>query len=228
MKVVTYLRVSTEDQGRSGLGLEAQQEACSRYVEKADIDSSVESFSDVGISGACGLDKRPGLIEAIGALSKGDIFIVAKRDRLGRDPIVCATIERAITRKGARIISAAGEGTDGDEPSDILMRRVIDAFSEHERLIIGARTRAALQAKRHRQEKTGGALPPFGFDVDLDGKLIRNETEQRAIKKIMDLRKKGYSIRAICGNLEEKGYLTKSGSSTWNPKTVSMILKRAA
>jgi DNA invertase Pin-like site-specific DNA recombinase len=65
------------------------------------------------------IDKRPALLEAIASLGKGDVLIVAKRDRLGRDPIVVAVTEAAILRRGARIVSAAGEGTEGDGPTDV-------------------------------------------------------------------------------------------------------------
>jgi DNA invertase Pin-like site-specific DNA recombinase len=68
---------------------------------------------------------------AINELDNGDILLVAKRDRLGRDPLVLAMIESTVARAGAKIVSAAGEGTESDEPSAILMRRMIDAFSEY-------------------------------------------------------------------------------------------------
>ena len=83
------------------------------------------------------------------------MLIVAKRDRLGRDVIAVAMIERLAERKGARILSAAGEGTEGSDPASMLQRRILDAFSEYERLIIGARTKAALKAKRARGEAAG-------------------------------------------------------------------------
>ena len=68
-------------------------------------------------------------------------------------------IEAAIRRRGARIVSAAGEGTEGDGPTDVLTRRIVDACGEYERLIIKARTKAALAVKNGRGEKTGGAIP---------------------------------------------------------------------
>jgi DNA invertase Pin-like site-specific DNA recombinase len=105
-------------------------------------------------------------------LKPGDSLLVAKRDRLGRDPIVVAMIESAVVRKGARIVSAAGEGTEGDEPSHVLMRHLIDAFAEYERLIIVARTKAALQAKKARGERVGYILGrlnrPICFNHFLD------------------------------------------------------------
>ena len=81
------------------------------------------------------------------------MLLVAKRDRLGRDVIAVAMIERLIAKRGARVVSAAGEGTDSDDPSALLMRRLIDSFAEYERALIAARTRAALAAKRRRGER---------------------------------------------------------------------------
>ena len=150
MRAIIYLRVSTEEQSRSGLGLEAQEEAATKHALQQGFEPGA-TFADAGISGAASVDKRPGLVEAISSLDAGDVLVVAKRDRLGRDPIVVAMIERLVARRGARILSAAGEGTDGDGPTDVLMRRIVDAFAEHERLVIGARgsigSRSSGQAK---------------------------------------------------------------------------------
>ena len=70
-----------------------------------------------------------------------------------------------------------GEGTEGDEPTNVLMRRIVDAFAEYERLIIAARTRAALQAKIRRGHRCGKVR--FGYDLAADGKtLVKNDIEQ--------------------------------------------------
>jgi DNA invertase Pin-like site-specific DNA recombinase len=68
----------------------------------------------------------PGADQAIVALKRGDVLLVAKRDRLGRDVYEVLGIQRLIARRGARVVSAAGEGTDADSPSDVLMRGLID------------------------------------------------------------------------------------------------------
>src|SRR5437764_1306819 len=101
-----------------------------------------------------------------------DLLLVAKRDRLGRDVIEVAMIERLITKRGARIVSAAGEGTENDDPSGILMRRLIDSFAEYERLIIRARTRAALAAKRRRGERIS-RFAPFGYQLASDARTVQ-------------------------------------------------------
>jgi DNA invertase Pin-like site-specific DNA recombinase len=210
MKAVAYLRVSTEDQTESGAGLSAQLNACGHYAERSGL-ALAEIFRDEGISGASGLEKRPALLAAIGVLGKGDLLIVAKRDRLGRDPIKVAMIESAANRKGARIVSAAGEGTEADDPSNILMRRMIDAFSEYERLIIGARTKAAMQAKRGKGELVGAV--PYGYRLaENDSRLEEHPEEQRAIAEAKALKAAGLSLRMIAAELARRGFKSRTGN----------------
>jgi len=221
MATIAYLRVSTDEQANSGLGLEAQLEA----IEKA-TGRSTSVFRDEGYSGSN--PKRPGLLGALEVLKTGDTLVVAKRDRLARDAYLSCWIEKEVKKRSARVVSAAGEGTDDDDPASILMRRMVDAFAEYERLLIGARTTAALAAKRRRGEKTGGDVP-FGYQLDEDGKtLVEDTDEQRVITLVRELRDRGWTLRQIGSELERRGILTKSGKATWNPKTVSSLLKRAA
>jgi len=225
MKAIAYLRVSTDEQSESGHGLAAQLDACQAYADRAGLDLAATYQDD--ISGAAGLDKRSGLLDAIAGLRRGDVLIVAKRDRLGRDPIALAMIEAAVSRKGARVVSAAGEGTEGDGPTDVLMRRMVDAFAEYERLVIGARTKAALKAKIDRNERVGKVR--FGYDLAADNvTLIENPAEQEAIAIIADLRQAGESLRSIAGELDRLGIQTKEGNGTWSHTAVNRILKRAA
>ncbi len=220
-KVIAYLRVSTGEQAESGLGLEAQLDA---ITKAAGTPAAV--YRDEGYSGSN--PKRPGLLEALEALSKGDTLAVAKRDRLARDTMLSLWIEKEAKRRGARVVSAAGEGTEGDGPAEILLRRMMDAFAEYERLIIGARTAAALQAKRRRGEKTGGDVP-FGYLLGEDGKrLVEDADEQRVIALVLELRGQGWTLRQIGAELGRRGVRTKTGRTEWHPETVKGLLKRAA
>src|SRR5688572_7286611 len=158
---VAYRRVSTEEQRESGLGLDAQTTAIEQAARRYGLELR-DTFTDAGISGALAIERRAGLTAALAALKRGDVLIVAKRDRIARDVMVVAVIEAAAKRKHARIVSAAGEGTDGDSPADALMRMLIDAFSVYERLVIGARTAAALAAKSRRGERVSRHAP-YGF-----------------------------------------------------------------
>lgn len=220
MATYAYLRVSTEQQTQSGAGLDAQLDDCTRAAGNL---SGV--FRDEGVSGKTGLDKRPALLDAIAELEKGDTLIVAKRDRLGRDPLVVAMIESAVKRKGARIVSAAGEGTDSDSPSDILMRRLVDAFAEYERLVIGARTKAALQAKKSRGERTGSI--PYGYRCDDGTNLTPDTDEQDVIAQVQQLQTEGLSLRAIAARLTAANRPSRGGAA-WHPQTIKNILSAAA
>jgi DNA invertase Pin-like site-specific DNA recombinase len=224
MKMIGYIRVSTDQQAESGLGLEAQRKAIEAYAKNLG-QPITEFYSDEGICGALSLDRRPGILTAISALDKNDIIVVAKRDRLGRDPLVVAMIESAIARKGARIASAAGEGTDNDDPSSILMRRMIDAFAEYERLIIKARTKAALRIKKEKGQRVGHI--PFGYQLAQDGiHLAQHEQEQYILKQINKLRKKGCSIRETAFKMNKK-QLYNRGESKWNHCSIFRVIKSA-
>src|ERR1017187_7677382 len=132
-RTAIYTRVSTEEEAESKNGLNAQEDATRAHAARQGWDV-IDVFTDAGVSGGVGLEGRPGLLDAIATLDRGDVLLVAKRDRVGRlEPLARAMIEAAVKRQGARIISVAGEGTEGDDPASILMRRMIDAFGEYEK-----------------------------------------------------------------------------------------------
>ena len=108
---IGYLRVSTDQQSESGLGLDAQRRAIEQAAHRQGL-LVAGVYEDAGLSGSKDIEDRPGLLEAVSALKRGDVLCIAKRDRLGRDVVAVALIERLISRKGGRVLSAAGEGTD--------------------------------------------------------------------------------------------------------------------
>ena len=234
MRAVAYLRVSTDEQAESGAGLRAQEDACRAHADRAGAEL-VGPFLDAGVSGAAPLDARPGLVEALARVGPGDALLVAKRDRLGRDPIIVAMIEAAVAKRGGRVASAAGEGTDGDDPSSVLMRRIVDAFAEHERLILKARTRAALLAKRRRGQRTGSV--PYGSELVDDGRrsktdrpvaLVPSVAELATIGLVVQLRAGGMTLRRIAAELDRRGIPPKQGAARWQHSAVVKILERAA
>src|SRR5262249_28883596 len=139
VRAIVYLRVSTDEQAESGLGLESQLAACRAFAAR--MGWEIVLIVEDTMSGGLKLEKRTILLDAIAALKHGDVLLVAKRDRLSRgDMLATATIEAFIERRKARIVSAAGEGTEADDPANVLMRRIVDAFGEYERLVIKSRT----------------------------------------------------------------------------------------
>jgi DNA invertase Pin-like site-specific DNA recombinase len=155
-RVVGYIRVSTTKQAESGLGVDAQRDAIEQWAAKQGL-SVVAVHADEGVSGGSDALDRDGLIDAIGDLQRGDTLVVAKRDRLARDLFVMGGIERMVAKRGARIVSVAGEGTEGDadDPGALLMRGIVDLFAQYERACVRARTRVALRAKARRGGRVG-------------------------------------------------------------------------
>jgi len=218
MKYVIYLRVSTDQQVNSGLGLEAQRDMCLRVVPKG---SMVLEFADEGFSGALEMEKRPALLSALNELSKDDVLLIAKRDRIGRDPIVNAMIERAVERKKAKMMTASGDVRDDNDPSSILMRRMVDAFAEYERLIIGGRTKAALGVKKKKNERVG--YIPFGYELDEDGIHLKvNDDEQYTLKLMNQMRGEGDSLRQIAEQLNFFNRMNRKGP--WNHVSISRVM----
>lgn len=222
-RAVAYIRVSTDEQN---LGPAAQLAALEGWAKSRGI-KLVAVLSDLGTSGAAELEKRPGLLAALAAIEEhgAGLLVVAKRDRLARDVVLAAMIERLADRVGATVVSAAGEG-EGDTPADGLMRRMIDAFAEYERAIIRARTRSALAVKKTRRERTGGV--PYGFALASDGiHLVENEAERIVIAEIRAMRADGLKLLAIAAALEARGTRTRTGSP-WHPQSIARICERAA
>ena len=236
MKAFAYCRVSTDEQATSGAGLDGQLHAIREWCRKNGAELA-GVFTDDGISGGAPLDKRVALLDAVNALGTGDALVVSKRDRLSRDPVSTAVVERMVAKKKARIVSTAGEGTDGDSPTDVLLRRVVDAFAEHERLVIAARTRAALQSKKRRGQRVGTV--PFGHAADLPARHHRPEDDAPAalvpvaeelavVERIRADRAAGLTLRDIASRLTRDGIPTKHGRSAWSHSTVQRILSRVA
>ena len=224
MNVTIYTRVSTDEQAASGLGLAAQVAACEDFATKAG-HTVAGMHTDAGVSGAAGIEDRPGLTAAVAGLRRGDALLIAKRCRLGRDAFAVAMIEKAVEKKGAVILSADGVGNTTD-PAGVFMKNVIDAAAAYERGLIRSRTKAALAAKRRAGELAGET--PFGWTADESGRLIEQADEQIVLRLIGELRDAGVSLRRIAVILTEAGHTTKKGLTKWTHTTVQSILTRRA
>jgi len=220
---IAYLRASTAEQNLSPA---AQREAIEAWALARGVEI-LEWHADHGVSGAAPLDKRPALLEALAGVSehKACALVVAKRDRLARDTMTAAMVERLAGKAGAVVVSAAGEG-EGDTPEALLMRRMIDAFAEYERAVIASRTRAALATKRARGERVGEV--PYGYRLAADGvHLVEHESEQHVIEGVRELRAAGLSLRAIAAELAKRGLLNRRGRP-FAHQSVAKILEAAA
>lgn len=220
--VVGYVRASTD---RQDLSPDAQRASLTRWCE-ANGARLVAVHEDAGVSGAAPLDKRPGLLAALDALTANGagVLLVAKRDRLARDVVVAAMVERLAERSGARVLAADGTG-NGVGPEAQLMRGIVDLFAQYERALIRARTKAALAVKAARGERTGGV--PYGFRLAADGlHVVANPEEAAVVERARTLRAEGRTLRAIAADLDTRGTAPRGGGR-WHPQTVANIVRAA-
>lgn len=150
--VIGYLRVSTDEQARSGLGLEAQRERINAEAERRRW--AVEWMVDDGYTAAT-LD-RPGITGALGSLRSGDAttLVVAKLDRLSRSLLDFAGLMERAQQERWNVV-CLDLGIDLATPQGQLMANVMASFAAYERELIRHRTRDALQALKTRGVRLG-------------------------------------------------------------------------
>src|SRR6516165_9257903 len=146
-QAIAYYRVSTQQQGRSGLGIEAQKSAVARFAESEGIEVVAEYTEVETGKGADALERRPELAAALIRARKAKCpVVVAKLDRLSRD---VHFISGLMAHKVAFIVAELGLDADP------FMLHLYAALAEKERALISARTKAALAAKKAQGVKLG-------------------------------------------------------------------------
>jgi len=217
MKAIGYVRVSTDEQAKSGLGLEAQIAKIKAYAELFDIELT-EIIMDEGISGKT--LERDGLQKAIKMLKEKRVegMVIAKLDRLTRNVADLGTLVSTVFDKAE--LYSVSEQINTKNAAGRLVLNVLVSVAQWERETICERTKDALQAKKARGEKTGGNVP-FGYE-EVNGKLIRNEEEQAIINEIKKLKESGLSLRKIAEELNGRGIATKNGKA-WTATQIQRI-----
>lgn len=218
---IGYLRVSTDEQH---LGPQAQRDALEKWSKANGV--TLVAIYEEAVSGGADLDERTQLLAAIDALKEhgAGILLVAKRDRLARDTMLAAMIERLVERAGGRVASADGVG-NGSGPESQLMRGIIDLFAQYERALIRTRTTAAMAVKKGRGERVGAI--PFGSILGADGKtLVPHPGEMEVVHFITGLRASGMTLKGIADKLNADGISCRSGK--WYVTGVVRVLDRVA
>jgi len=220
-KFISYLRVSTARQGASGLGLEAQREAVSRYLNGGKwqlVQEVVEVESGKR-------NDRPAIAEALRLcrLHKATL-VIAKLDRLARNVHFISSLMES----GADFIAC-----DFPEANRLTVH-ILAAVAEHEAGMISARTKAALQAAKARGVVLGGQRGSLERMVGMAAKGTRVSAtvrQQSAAKRrddllpvIENLRSNGArSLRAIADGLNRAGLTTTKGGE-WSATQVSRLI----
>lgn len=215
---VAYLRVSTQKQGYSGLGIEAQREIIQKYLhDKNPIAEYVEIESGRKTD-------RPKLKEALMLCRKTEaVLIVAKLDRLARNVSFLSNL----LENDVEIVFC-------DFPqANKMMLHILSAISQYEAELIAARTRSALQAKKVRGFRLGN---PEHL-MDKHGQAIRNSIKTcrqkadnnpnntRAVAMLRTLIRENHTLKEMADILNREGFVTSQGCS-FSKSTVYKLIRR--
>lgn len=216
-QAVIYRRVSTSEQGKSGLGLEAQAEMVRRFCESEGFEM-VGQYQDVA-SGKLPLEARPGLAAALEKARKLRCpIIVSKLDRLSRD---VAFISGLMSRGVPFIVAELGADTDP------FILHLFAALSEKERRLIGERTKAGLAAKKAKEPEwvpgNRTNLEEARRKASEAKKATARAFSNRMRPEIERMQASGASMNGIAARMNSMGVPTSRGGS-WTAKAVSRVL----
>lgn len=204
MRVVAYTRVSTDEQGDSRAGLEAQQSVIDTEVQRRGWDLT-ETYTDVA-SGKS-LRKRDNFGAVLRTLADGgaEALVVAKLDRLSRSVLDFAGIMETAQSEGWSVV-VIDLGVDTTTPNGELVANIMISMAQWERRIIGERTKSALTAVKARGTKLGR----------------RSGVEPDTVRLIGILRNEGRSFARIAQTLTDNGVGTGQGGK-WHAATVRKL-----
>lgn len=227
-RVVGYIRVSTENQADGGVSLDAQRAKLEAYAMAMDLDL-------VGIEEDAGLSAktlgRPALQRALAMLDSGPAegLLVAKLDRLTRSVRDLGELVDRYFASKCSLLSVA-DSIDTRSAAGRLVLNVLTSVAQWEREATGERTRDALAHLKASGVRLGGeALGWERLDeTDAEGRRVVRAVERdgATIKRILELRAEGSTLRAIAERLTIEGHRTKRGGK-WAPETVRLVLERA-
>ena len=208
MKIVGYVRVSTEKQANNGLSLEAQQEKIRLYAQLHDLDLVEVIVEDAS---AKALD-RPGLQEALNRLINGQAqgIIVAKLDRLTRSVRDLGELLDEYFTRGSLALMSVGESIDTTTAAGRLVLNVLVSVAQWERETASERTKEVLAHQKAQGKRTG--VIPYGKRLAGEGQYLEDEPyEQSVIRLVKKYRAQGKTERAIVDLLAKRGKVGRTG-----------------
>lgn len=207
--VIGYLRVSTSEQGRSGLGLESQREAIEQAADVRGWEV-IEWITDTSSGKSL---KRPGIQRALELMEDGgpDVLVAAKLDRISRSAIDFLGLVKRAEDHGWQLV-LLDPNVDMTDPMGRFTASILASVAQLEREMIGQRTRDALAAAREKGTKLGRP----------DARPLSPST----VARIRDEHQRGASLRGIADELNRDGIQTSTGKGQWYASTVKAVLDR--
>lgn len=219
--LIAYIRVSTTQQGRSGLGIEAQREALTRFAQAEGFEVAREFVEIETGKGSDALDRRPQLAAALADARKRRCSVaVAKLDRLSRD---VHFISGLMAHRVPFLVAELGPDVDP------FILHLFAALAEKERALISERTKRALGAAKARGVALGGPnLPEARVAAQVSIKASADHHAANVLPIINEIRKAGArTLRDIANALNARGISTPRGGR-WHATSVKNALARGS
>lgn len=191
-----YLRVSTFQQANEGESLETQLRQIQSYSILKGFDIPVQNFvTERGVSGSVEFEKRPEGGRLFNQLTTGDVLIFSKLDRAFRNTRNALNTLHELKQRGISVhfIDLGGDVTNDGIGSVIFT--ILAAFATFERERIATRIREVKQVQKAEGKFLGG-FTRFGYKVE-EERLVPNQEQQKVIKEMKDMRRRGMSLRRI-------------------------------
>ncbi|HOF89554.1 MAG TPA: recombinase family protein [Armatimonadota bacterium] len=220
---VAYVRVSTDEQAREGVSLDAQDERLRAYCTMTGI-AVTAVIREEGVSGSIALSHRPGEKEVLRLVRTGTVqhIVALKLDRLFRDAEDALRQTREWDQAGIalHLVDMGGQSLNTASAIGRLFLTMTAAFAELERNLTAERTKAALEhKKRHGQAYSP---TPYGYTREGD-RLIADPAEQIVIARILKMHVAGTSLRQIAATLNSESIPGKAGGK-WYASTVRSLV----
>jgi len=224
-KYVAYYRVSTQKQGMSGLGLEAQREVVSQFLLREGGDLVDEYVETETGKGADALTRRPQLNAALECCRKqGAVLLIAKLDRLARNVHFITGLLEASRGNGRGVVKFVA--CDMPDANDLTIH-VMAAFAEHEAKRISERTKEALKAAKARGVILG-ASGPSNLKPNIEARQnTANEFATKLSGQIDGFKLRGLSQREMIAELNQLGVRTAKGRA-WSLVQLQRVIARIA
>jgi len=226
MKLVGYIRVSTEEQAKEGLSLDAQKEKISKYTSLFDAQL-VDIVADPGVSAGNPLEDRSGGKRIIEMVNNKEVdgVVSLKLDRLFRNASDCLNVVEKWDKQSTslHLIEMGQQAINTAGPMGKFFITIMAGVAELERNQIRERTTLVMQHMKEQGLYTGGR-PPYGYKVE-NGRIVVDEKERNVINSITTMRDNGLFLKQIASELKDLGVLSRAGKPLGITQ-IQRILKR--
>jgi DNA invertase Pin-like site-specific DNA recombinase len=205
-RAILYVRVSSEEQVKSGLSLEAQRATLRSEAERRGWEVTAVLADEVSAKRG---SRRPAFEQARELLETGEAnaLLVTRLDRMSRSVVDFAALMAAAQDQGWQVV-ALDLGLDTSTTTGRMVAHILAAVAEAEREVIGQRTSAALITKRRRGENVGR----------------RSRLPAEVVARILAAREDGMTYAAVAEGLNVDRIPTGQGGVRWYPSTVRAVL----